>query len=992
LTSAGVQVTPSIATQPASQTVTAGQTAIFSVTATGAAPLSYQWKKNGTPISNATSPSYTTPSETTSDSGSQFTVVVSNSVGSATSNATTLTVNAGPGGPLQIATSLLANAQAGIQFQASLTATGGAPPYQWSITSGTLPPGLSLNAASGMLSGTPSQGGQFDFSAQVSDSWSPKPQTAMKALTLSVLAFALQITPSGLPNGQVGAPFQTTITGNGGVTPYTWAVTGALPAGLSMNASSGAIAGTPTQSGTFAFTIVLTDSAQQTAQKSSSITILAAGVQPLSISTTTLPNPITGQAYSATLQATGGTPPYTWSVVSGQLPPGLTLASVGGQIVGTSSQVGSSTVSIQASDSAGQTAQKSFSITTAPAGPALPTLPQATVDTTFPNTSAYTVTNVTPGQLQAALNAASCNPNGTILQLPQGSVDNESITMPVKSCAAGQWIIVETAGLTLPSRGQRLDPSQFVGQMAKITQSQTNVYAVQTASNAPSNHYWFIGLEIEHTGTDQGPIFDIGIPTNLPTNFPSYIIVDHCYIHGRATNQISRAVDINGGNIAVVDSYLSENHEVGFEAQGVAGYSSPGPILIQNNFIEGAGQGIFWGGSGIATNQPPYNQFVDDSTIQNNFIYKPTAWKVGDPGYIGIHWTVKNLIEMKEGHRILIQNNVVENNWADAQTGNAVLFTPTQQSGSNTVLQDVTFQNNVVAHASGGFTITGRDATAAGDTMHRTNRILVQNNLFDDLKKSEWAGTGNFMQVSLGVNALTVDHNTVSWIDSQILSVNDDIPETAFSFTNNLVPTGLYGFFVNAGAPNGVSYLTQWLSNPAIANNVAVGFPSAACSLFFMGTQCPASFANVEFVNYNNGSNGDYRLCSGSGTPASSCGGASPYAAGQISACASNTDCGANVAQLQQMKAQIAVFPANGPSISSVSTTSMACNGTNSLTINGTNLNLPGTEVMVNGVIVAPKAQTPTVITMVPPAATGVTVAVAVDNFGLPSVLPLTCQ
>ncbi|HXC32594.1 MAG TPA: choice-of-anchor D domain-containing protein [Verrucomicrobiae bacterium] len=94
LTVTSTTVAPSIATQPASQSVIAGNTASFSVAATGTAPLSYQWSKSGTPIPNATSSSYTTPAETTTDNNAKFTVAVSNSAGSATSNAATLSVTA----------------------------------------------------------------------------------------------------------------------------------------------------------------------------------------------------------------------------------------------------------------------------------------------------------------------------------------------------------------------------------------------------------------------------------------------------------------------------------------------------------------------------------------------------------------------------------------------------------------------------------------------------------------------------------------------------------------------------------------------------------------------------------------------------------------------------------------------------------------------------------------------------------------------------------
>src|SRR5205823_14822225 len=95
-TATGTMVAPAITTQPASQTVTAGQAATFTVVASGTAPLSYQWQKNGANIAGATSSSYTTSATTTSDSGSTFVVVVSNSAGTATSNAATLTVNPAP--------------------------------------------------------------------------------------------------------------------------------------------------------------------------------------------------------------------------------------------------------------------------------------------------------------------------------------------------------------------------------------------------------------------------------------------------------------------------------------------------------------------------------------------------------------------------------------------------------------------------------------------------------------------------------------------------------------------------------------------------------------------------------------------------------------------------------------------------------------------------------------------------------------------------------
>ena len=162
------QSPPTITTQPANQTVTQGQSASFSVAATGAAPLSYQWQKNGSAISGATAAMYTTPATTSADNGAQFVVVVSNSKGSATSNAATLTVTAASS--VKITTASLPNGQVQAAYSATLQATGGTTPYTWSVSGGSLPAGLTLAASSGAISGTPTTAGTSSFTIQVADS------------------------------------------------------------------------------------------------------------------------------------------------------------------------------------------------------------------------------------------------------------------------------------------------------------------------------------------------------------------------------------------------------------------------------------------------------------------------------------------------------------------------------------------------------------------------------------------------------------------------------------------------------------------------------------------------------------------------------------------------------------------------------------------------------------------------------------------------------
>jgi Putative Ig domain len=253
----------------------------------------------------------------------------------------------------------------------TLSATGGTGAYTWSIASGSLPPGVTLSASQGVISGTPTTAGNYPFAVQVTDAAN---LSSTKALSIYIEGVVLvsqicgaSMTPAVCPSGAMNVPYTNPdgspvqLMASGGLAPYTWSVIGStLPAGLSLDATTCAnssvpciISGTPTADGPPA-TVTLQVSDSETAPGLPAVGSSNFTITIMSITTTLLPQGSAYQPYSATLTASGGTPSkgqYAWSITAGSLPHGLNLDPAKGVISGTPDTIGVSNFTVQAADS-----------------------------------------------------------------------------------------------------------------------------------------------------------------------------------------------------------------------------------------------------------------------------------------------------------------------------------------------------------------------------------------------------------------------------------------------------------------------------------------------------------------------------------------------------------------------------------------------------------------------------------------------------------------
>jgi hypothetical protein len=481
-----------------------------------------------------------------------------------------------------------------------------------------------------------------------------------------------------------------------------------------------------------------------------------------------------------------------------------------------------------------------------------PELPRTYLNTDYSPGAGRTIAVTSGGDFQAALNQAQ---PGDVIALQAGATFTGNFTLPNKSGSG--WIVIRssTADANLPPAGTRITPS-YSAVMPKIISPNSDP-AIRAATGA--HHYRFIGLEIGvRSGVAIYDIVNLGGGQTSVSQVPNNLIIDRCYIHGNTTDNARRGVSLQSASTAIIDSYISEIHEVGADSQAVCGWNGPGPFKIVNNYLEGAGENVMFGGADASIQ----NLIPSDIEFRRNHVAKPLKWKLGHSSYAGIHWSVKNLFELKNAQRVLVDSNVFEYNWADAQAGNAIVFTPRNQSGGSpwSVVADVTFTNNIVRHVGSGFNIAGRDNEAG--TSEPSRRILIRNNLLEDVNGKVWgsptvAADGELFQIIGGAENVTIDHNTGFATGAIIMTEVKSALNTALVFTNNIVAHNDYGV-IGTGTRIGTDTLSRNFTSYVFQKNVIVGGQASA---YPAGNFFVTSFSQVGFVDF---ARGDYRLSSSS--------------------------------------------------------------------------------------------------------------------------------
>jgi hypothetical protein len=399
---------------------------------------------------------------------------------------------------------------------------------------------------------------------------------------------------------------------------------------------------------------------------------------------------------------------------------------------------------------------------------------------------------------------------GDVIALEPGATF-ERVRLPRKEGSG--WITIRTsvADGVFPPPGTRVNPSH--AHLMPVIEA-TAEPAVAAAPGA--HHYRFIGIEMRpKPGVFTFDLVGLGTNSLSLKTMPHHFVIERCYLHGDPRVGARRGVALNSRHTAVLDSYLADFKEQQADSQAISGWNGLGPFLIANNYLEGAGENLLFGGA-----DPAMIDLVPaDIEIRHNHFSKPLSWRIGSPDYAGTPWRIKNLFELKNARRVRVESNLFETNWAHAQNGFAVLFTPRNQNGAApwSVVEDVTFTHNIVRRSGSAINILGRDDMHSSQ---QTQRILIQNNLFEDIDHRKWGGTGKLFQLLSGTADVVIDHNTGFNTGDVIYAEGE--PHARFVYTNNLTPHNQSGV-IGRSTATGNATIATYLPGARFSQNILIG-------------------------------------------------------------------------------------------------------------------------------------------------------------------------
>ena len=374
------------------------------------------------------------------------------------------------------------------------------------------------------------------------------------------------------------------------------------------------------------------------------------------------------------------------------------------------------------------------------------------------------------------------------------------------------------------------------------------------------------------------------------------LIFDRNWLHGTTQDDTDTGIALQGfTNTAVITSYMTDfhctavvgacvdSHAIG----GGLGTTPAGPYAIVNNFLEAAGENILMGG-GPATTTPA------DIQITQNHFFKPFLWMPGTSGFIGgpggHPFVVKNHLELKNAQRVLVEDNIFENNWGGfSQYGHSILLTPKNQYDGAVIgntcpacqVTDVTVRYSTISHVGAGIVFANVLSDGGGQGL-AGERYSIHDIVIDDISVSKYNGGGGFMEYGNAWTANVLNNVTVNHVtafpdpDGHMLLLWNDTSNpvmTGFTFTNNIVNS------TNSPVWNGNGVKTSCAVHDVPLTSLSLCFQSSYSftnnvipatlskyppSTWPGGNFLPASDTTVQFVNFNNGNGGDYHLAASS--------------------------------------------------------------------------------------------------------------------------------